>query len=94
MDKSYSPFPALATVLVMLVLYFAFDLFVTLRQRSAQHSQMDAIAKVLPEAQKINTSMMGLSRDLVALAPHSPGAKKLVEDFKIQAVRQPAPAKK
>jgi len=94
MDKSYSPFPALVTVLAILVLYFSFDLYVTLRQRSVQHSQMDAVAKVLPEAQKINTSMMGLSRDLVALAPHSPGAKKLVDDFKIQAVRQAPPAKK
>lgn len=94
MDKNYPFFPALVAVLGASVLYFGFDLFVTLRQRSAQQKQLANMSKILPEAQAINQSMTGLSRDLISLAPNSPGVKKIVEDFKIQALRQPDAAKK
>jgi len=91
MEKNYSPFPAVAAALAGLLLYFSFDLFVSLRQRSVQQKQLAALEKIYPEAQKINQSMIGLSRDLIATAPKSTGAKKIVEDFKIQAIRPPTP---
>ncbi|MDX6765576.1 MAG: hypothetical protein SFU85_02175 [Candidatus Methylacidiphilales bacterium] len=94
MDKNYSPFTPLVIVLAALVLFSSFDLFVTLRQRSALGAQWSQMVKVLPEAQRINQTMISISRDLIALAPRSPGAKRLVEDFKIQAVRPSAPDKK
>lgn len=89
-SKTYSAFPALAAVLIAFVLSLSVEVYAGLRLRAQTKAQQAAMARILPEAQKINTSMLGLSRDLIALASTSPGARKIVEDFKIQAVPKPA----
>jgi hypothetical protein len=91
-SKTYSAFPALAAVLIAFVLSFSVEVYAGLRLRAQINAQHAAMARILPEAQKINTSMHGLSRDLIALASTSPGARKIVQDFKIQAVPKSAPA--
>jgi type II secretory pathway component PulJ len=93
--KNYSPFPALAVVLTAFILVYAGDLYSGLHQRAQLRSQEAALAQLLPEAQRLNATMLNLSRDLLQMAPSSPGAQKLVKDFKIQAVGKsvPTPAK-
>jgi hypothetical protein len=90
-SKTYSAFPALAAVLIAFVVSLSVEVYAGLRLRAQTKAQYAAMARILPEAQKINASMLGLSRDLIALAPTSPGARKIVQDFKIQAVVKPAP---
>jgi len=89
--KTYSAFPAVTAVLVAFVLSFSVEVYAGLRLRSQLKAQQGALARILPEAQRMNTTMLNLSRDLIALASTSPGAKKIVDDFKIQAVSKPAP---
>lgn len=90
-SKSYTAFPALAGVLLAFTLSLSVEVYAGLRLRKQLKAQQAAIARILPEAQRINTTLLNLSRDLIALASTSPGAKKIVDDFKIQAVAKPAP---
>lgn len=105
-EKRYSSF----TPILILVLSF---LFVNVIQITNTISQMGELKKVraqveamqgdldkiLPQAKIINDTIEGLLRDLVAMAPNSPGAQKIVTDFQIRLAepnggQSPAPAPK
>lgn len=91
MERNYSFFPALVLVLTAFAVSLGVEVFAGFKQRELLRQQEEALAKVLPEAQRINSTMTALTRDLLALAPHSAGARKIVEDMRIQAVQRPAP---
>lgn len=106
-EKRFSSF----TPILILVLSFLFvnviQITNTISQRGElkkAHTQVEALQveldKVLPQAKTINDTIEGLLRDLVAMAPNSPGAQKIVTDFQIRLADQngggqaPAPAPK
>lgn len=84
--STYSPFPALAAVLAAFIVLFGFDFYASLRQRAVLGAQLEAAEKVLPEAQKVNATLQALTKDVLQLAPTSPGAAQIVRDLKIQVV--------
>lgn len=94
MERNYSAFPALVLVLGAFALTLGVEVYAGHKQRGMLKQQQEAVAKVLPEAQRLNTTMQALTRDLLALAPQSPGARKVVEDMKIQAIPRPVPTEK
>lgn len=89
-EKSYSVFWPLLPVMVVLVVVNGFQLRATLQQRTALERLSAQIETVLPQARLINETMLGLTRDVLALAESSAGARQIVAEFQIRQT-QPAP---
>jgi len=105
--KTYSSF----TPILLLILPFLFVNGIQISNTFSQRNELSKVRtqtekmqgeldKILPQAKAINDTIEGMLRDLVAMAPNSPGAQKIVTDFQIRladsadgnAVRTPAPA--
>jgi len=82
--KRYSSF----TPILILVLSFLFvnviQIWGTVGQRSDLLKLRSQVSEVLAKAQTINETSEGILRDLVAMAPNSPGAQKIVTDFQVR----------
>jgi hypothetical protein len=93
--KRFSSF----TPILILVLSFLFVNVIQITNTITQRSELKKIQvkmdAVLPQAKTINETSEGLLRDLVAMAPSSPGAQKIVTDFQVRLSNPnggPAPA--
>ncbi len=88
-EVHYSPFWPMALVLLVLILLTALDLHGALLQRAGIRQTLLQVQPTLEKAQVVKNTLNRLSRDLLLLTPKSPEAKKIVQEFGIQAIVQP-----
>ncbi len=101
MKSIYSSFWAVGLVFTILCILNIVDV-VNLYQLRGQRQKQDKnsqqeydklkqdYAKYLPRAKTVDTTLNGLSRDIIEMASSHPAAKQIVNDFKIQLVNPPA----
>jgi hypothetical protein len=87
--NEYSVYWPLLPVIVVLVAVNGLQLKGSLEQRAQLKIAQANLEGVLPQAQLINSTMLGLSKDVLALAETSEGARKIVQDFQIREVQPP-----
>ena len=92
-ENCYSPFWAVWLVFVTLaivqVLYFADDS----RDRSRLQAAENQLQNSLNQVRAVNQTLEAVGRELVALAPKSPEAARIVNEFKIKLTPTVQPAK-
>jgi len=90
-----SVFWAVWSVFLVLVFLQGYYLVEDFRQRSQINASRAQLQKPLASARTINQTTEGIGRDLIALAPQSAEASKIISEFKIQVNTPPqqAPAK-
>jgi len=91
--KTYSPFWALCLLFATLMFLQATYLIDDFKQKSQIEAARAQLKGALTQAQTISQTTEAVGRELVALAPTSPEAAKIIAEFKIQ-LNQPAAAKK
>ncbi len=87
-EVCYSPFWPMALVLLVLILVTALDLHGAFLQRAGIRQTLVQSQPTLGKARMVKNTLNRLSRDLLLLSPKSPEAKKIVQEFGIQAVVQ------
>ncbi|MDD5262845.1 MAG: hypothetical protein PHD76_13445 [Methylacidiphilales bacterium] len=87
-EAHYSPFWPMALVLLVLILLSALDLHGALLQRAGIRQTLLQAQPTLEKAQVVKNTLNRLSRDLLLLSPKNPEAKKIVQEFGIQAIVQ------
>ncbi|MBI3850771.1 MAG: hypothetical protein HY298_10935 [Verrucomicrobia bacterium] len=91
--NTYSPFWALCVLFVTLLFLQTTYLIDDFKQKSQIQAARAQFKPTLTQAQNISQTTEAVGRELVALAPNSPEAAKIISEFKIQLNKPAQPAK-
>jgi hypothetical protein len=91
-QKTYSPFWSVWLVFMVFLLVQCAHLAEDFRARSQMKAMRTQFKPALIQAQTVNQTTEAVGRDLVALAPNSSEAAKIISEFKIR-VGSPAGAR-
>ncbi len=90
-SRVWSPFwPVLLVFISSLAIQCVYLKNALQQRRQMQDSIAQADTQMVPRANELNKAVESLGRDLVELAPNSPEAMKIVNEFKIQLNAAPA----
>jgi len=89
--RAWSPFwPVLLVFISFLAIQCVYLKNALQQRRQMQDSIAQADTQMIPRANELNKAVESLGRDLVEMAPNSPEAMKIVNEFKIQLNNPPA----
>jgi|GEM_PF-2015531 len=91
-NNSFSPFWAVAWFLMVFTILTAVDIYGMFQYRAALQKALVESRQNVNRARAVNDALTGLTRDLLLLSDRSPGARQIVQDFGIRAVKGPNPA--
>lgn len=83
-DKRFDIFAPLALVMAALIAAYTLESVTLWKQRQQSLTHLEQLQPLAMQAAQWNSTLRDLTRDVVELSAYSEGARKVVQEFRIQ----------